>query len=143
MWKCHLKKLKEYGNRKANRMLQCLYVGIGGFIGASARYLFMQLPISAGAFPIKTLLINFIGALIVGAITEISGEVPPLTSDRMLFAEMGICGGFTAFSAFGLETVMLLEEGKNGAAFLYIGASFALCIAGIVIGEMFIKAIKG
>jgi CrcB protein len=91
----------------------------------------------------KTLLINFIGALVVGIITEISGECPPLTSDKMLFLEMGICGGFTAFSAFGLETLMLLEEGKNETALLYIGASVVLCIAGVVLGEMFIKTLKG
>lgn len=124
-------------------MLQCLYVGFGGFLGAAARYLFMQLPISAGSFPIKTLLINFIGALVVGAITEISGEIPPLTSNRMLFLEMGICGGFTAFSAFGLETVMLLEEGKHTTALFYIGASIVLCISGVVLGEMLIKGIRG
>lgn len=124
-------------------MLQCLYVGLGGFLGASARYLFMQLPINLGSFPVKTLLINFIGALIVGIITELSGEIPPLTSDKMLFMEMGICGGFTAFSAFGLETVMLLEEGKNGIALFYIGASIVLCISGVVLGEMFIKTLKG
>lgn len=124
-------------------MIQCLYVGLGGFLGASARYLFMQLPISMGPFPIKTLLINFIGAVIVGIITEATGELPPLTSNRMFFMEMGVCGGFTAFSAFGLETVMLLDEGKNTMALFYIAASIALCISGVVLGEMLVKMFKG
>lgn len=124
-------------------MAQCLLVGAGGFIGAAARYLFMQLPVSAGPFPIKTLLINFIGALALGVFTEITGEYPPLTSNRMLFLEMGLCGGFTAFSAFGLETVMLLEEGRNNTAYLYIFLSLALCLAGVVLGRAMVRSFRG
>jgi fluoride exporter len=124
-------------------MIQCLYVGLGGFVGASLRYLFMQLPIAVGAFPIKTLLINFIGAIAVGLLTEATGEFPPVTSARLLFLEMGVCGGFTAFSAFGIETIMLLDEGKNGTAITYIALSIALCLAGIVIGTVLVKTIKG
>jgi CrcB protein len=128
---------------RTDSMSQCFLVGAGGFIGAAARYLVMQMPLGAGVFPIKTLLINFIGALAVGILTEMTGELPPLTSDRMLFLEMGICGGFTAFSAFGLETVMLFEDGRSGTAYLYIALSIGLCLAGVVMGRVLVKTVKG
>jgi len=124
-------------------MIKCLYVGLGGFVGASLRYLFMLLPISAGSFPISTLMINFIGAVLIGILTEVTGEIPPITSNGLLFMEIGVCGGFTAFSAFGLETVLLIQDGKNVTAYIYIGLSIALCIIGVIIGETLVKSFKG
>lgn len=124
-------------------MTQFLLVGTGGFLGAAARYLFMQLPLNNALFPVKTLLINFIGALVLGIITEATGEYPPLTSNRMFFLEMGLCGGFTAFSAFGLETVMLFEDGRSATAYLYIFLSVLLCLAGVILGRAMIRTIKG
>lgn len=124
-------------------MTQCLLVGAGGFLGAAARYLVMQTPLSIGAFPIKTLLINFAGAMIVGILTEMTGEYPPLSSNRMFFLEMGFCGGFTAFSAFGLETVMLFENGRSNTAYLYIVLSIGLCLAGVILGRALVRSVQG
>lgn len=131
------------GQERISEMTQCLLVGAGGFLGAAARYLVMQMPLNAGPFPIKTLLINFAGALAIGILTEFTGELPPLTSNRMFFMEMGFCGGFTAFSAFGLETVLLFENGRSGTAYLYIALSVGLCLAGVVMGRFLVRAFRG
>ena len=83
-------------------MIAALCVGAGGFCGAIARYLLGLLPYQ-GQFPLITFIINFTGAVAIGAVVEAAsirpGMLPP---NAVLFLKTGLCGGFTTFSTFSL-----------------------------------------
>ncbi len=117
-----------------------LFVGIGGGLGAMARYALSQAfsPLSSG-FPAATLLINFIGALVIGLVTELSQRLIPLPPSLLLFLTTGLCGGFTTFSTFSLETINLFEKGRIAAGFSYAAASVLLCAAGVLAGKGLIR----
>ena len=121
-------------------MLKCLYVGVGGFFGAICRYLigvaFSSVTMS---FPISTLIINFVGAVVIGSITEFSAKITPINPNLMLFLTVGICGGFTTFSTFSLETLNLIEKGKVFIGVGYAVASLVLCIIGVFIGKSIVR----
>lgn len=117
-------------------LLRCLFVGFGGFAGAVARYLVGQIPLfSRQVFPFATLLINFLGAVAIAVIAEASLRIAPLSPDLLLFLKAGLCGGFTTFSTFSLETMELLENGKTFPALAYILLSVGLCLAGVWLGK--------
>ena len=78
-------------------MINCLFVGLGGFIGAVCRYLISLLPVqSESGFPYKTFLINVAGAFLIGCIATYAGKHPSVNPQLVLFLKVGICGGFTA-----------------------------------------------
>ena len=116
-------------------MIAALCVGAGGFCGAIARYLLGLLPYQ-GQFPLITFVINFTGAVAIGAVVEAAsirpGMLPP---NAVLFLKTGLCGGFTTFSTFSLETVTLLSNGKSGLAAAYVALSVVLCLLGVVLGQ--------
>ena len=90
-------------------MAECLFVGIGGFIGSVCRYLIGLIPLSqSNGFPVKTLVINVAGAFAIGLISA-AAKHTGLDGRAVLFLKAGICGGFTTFSTFALETVTLFE----------------------------------
>ncbi len=85
-------------------MMNCLAVGLGGFAGAVLRYLIGLIPTGETMiFPVKTFCINVIGCIVIGAITVLAAKlsVPPR---MILFLKVGVCGGFTTFSTFALES---------------------------------------
>ena len=112
-------------------MVNFLLVGFGGFIGSVARYLFSQIPIFEGlAFPVSTLIVNFIGSIIIGMISSLA---PGFKFN--LFFKIGLCGGLTTFSAFSLETFSMIESGKILLAVVYCFVSVALSLAGVFLGS--------
>ena len=113
-------------------MINCIIVGLGGFLGAVLRYLIGLLPVNTqNGFPVKTLGINIVGAFVIGLIAAQAGKLP---SGGVLFLKTGVCGGFTTFSTFSLETVMLLQNGRYGLGVLYIILSLGCCLAGVAAG---------
>lgn len=110
--------------------MNVLLVALGGGIGAALRYGVSLLPIS-GEFPGATLLTNIIGAFVIGLIAGQAGKLP---SGGVLFLKTGVCGGFTTFSTFSLETVMLLQNGRYGLGAFYIVLSLACCLIGVMAG---------
>lgn len=113
--------------------LSCLLVGLGGGLGAIARYLMELIPVPVD-FPAMTLLINVLGAAVIGGVSALAGALP-LDPRAVLFLKTGACGGFTTFSTFSLETVGLLEERRYLAGGGYALLSVALCLAGVVLGR--------
>ena len=98
------------------------------------RYAVSLIPVRGG-FPVLTLLTNLLGALLIGFIAgaaEISAPSPGL----ILFAKTGLCGGFTTFSTFSLESYTLIKAGQKGTAVLYIALSVGLCLLGIWLGHL-------
>lgn len=107
-----------------------LYVFFGGGLGAALRYLVGQaLPREANGFPWATLLINLVGAFLIG-VFAFMGQDRGWDSRVLLALQVGFCGGFTTFSSFSLETFGLLEGGQVGLALSYILASLVLCLGG-------------
>ena len=95
-------------------MIKCLCVGLGGAVGAMLRYLIGLVPVGASnGFPVKTLLINILGAFVIGVLAVL-GEKHSLPPLLVLTLKTGVCGGFTTFSTFALETSQLFQNGSYG-----------------------------
>src|SRR5690242_13779060 len=103
-------------------------VALGSAIGGMARYLLV--PVAqrwyAAGFPGGTLTVNILGSLLIGVIVRLA-NAEALTPEARVFLTVGICGGFTTFSSFSMESVELLQSGQWMRAGLYILASVALC----------------
>ena len=105
-------------------MLNILAVGLGGFAGAALRYLIGLVPVSEMmAFPIKTFLINVLGCIAIGTITVTAAKNGSLSPYLILFLKVGLCGGFTTFSTFALETSDLIRSGNWAMALIYVVGS--------------------
>jgi CrcB protein len=116
----------------------CFYVVAGGAIGTFARYVLSlwALPISRD-LPWGTILINILGSFIIGffgTMTLAHGRYP-VTENIRLFVMIGICGGFTTFSSFSLQTLDLMRSGAMVRAGLNIVASVVLCVAAVALGH--------
>ena len=123
---------------KGRAMVAVLCVGLGGFIGSVGRYLLGLVPVE-GDFPLMTFAVNFAGAVLIGAVFEAATEGSGLPDNAVLFLKTGVCGGFTTFSAFSLETLALLERGKYATGALYACGSVLACLAGVVIGRLAVR----
>ena len=100
--------------------MNILAVGAGGFIGAVLRYLIGKIPVSENmTFPINTFAINVIGCLAIGLITVLAAKNTNIDQRWILFLKVGLCGGFTTFSTFALETTDLIKDGHIGVACMY------------------------
>ena len=121
-------------------MLNCVIVGIGGFIGTVCRYLIGLLPFEMeSGFPVKTLTINVIGAFLISLIAAIAAENKSFPPQVALMLRVGICGGFTTFSAFAYESADLMKNGQTVAAFAYICISVVLGVAAVFAAQMLVR----
>ena len=121
-------------------MKEFLFVGLGGAVGAMLRYGMSMVPVKS-EFPYMTLLINFLGAIAIGILAAMSMRQSLLTEHSLLLLKTGVCGGFTTFSTFSLESlvlleaVSLLEQHKTGMGITYILSSVLLCLLGVLLGK--------
>ena len=107
----------------------------------------LRLPVSDGAaapgpgraFPIRTFAINLFGAFAIGAITALAVKRADLDPRLVLFLKAGVCGGFTTFSSFALETGDLLQGGHPAAALLYALASLTLGVLAVFAGAALVR----
>ena len=120
---------------KLRMIKNLLLVGLGGGIGSMLRYA-SSLLISSKIFPFATLFVNIIGSFIIGAILAISIKDEIFLTNWKLFIATGICGGFTTFSAFSLENMGLLQNGKYGIAAVYICSSIVLGVIAAFLGYL-------
>lgn len=120
-------------------MLNCLAVGLGGFLGSILRYLAGFIPLSkSGGFPVNTLLINILGAFILSIVAALAAKGGALSPRMVLFLKVGLCGGFTTFSTFAYESANLLN-GSSALGVLYIILSAVLGILAIFLGQLLIR----
>ena len=123
-------------------MLAYLWIAMGGALGSVARYALNGV-VSARfgeTFPLGTLVVNVAGSFIIGALAALTMPEGRLSSEARAFATqflmIGICGGFTTFSSFSLQTINLLRDRE----WLYAGGnvllSVALCLVATGLGFM-------
>jgi len=121
-----------------------LAVALGGAIGSVARYLG---GIGVGKifnldFPWGTLIINIAGSFLIGVFVESFALRWNLPQAMRVFLTVGICGGFTTFSTFSLESYLLIDRGELGAAVAYIAASVVVSILALFGGLQLVRAIS-
>ena len=112
-----------------------LAVGVGGGLGALARYYIAGWVQPAGAqFNWGIFIVNISGGLLMGLIVEASALKLTLSPELRTFLTVGILGGYTTFSTFSLDSVLLLQKGQYAAAAAYVIGSVALSIAALFAG---------
>lgn len=118
-----------------------LIVFLGAGLGGAARYgtgLLLSRFAALTTFPVNTFTVNIAGSLLMGLIIGFfsmrSGQGGDLPDGWKLFLTTGIMGGFTTFSAFSLETVLLFENGNPGTALIYIVSSVILSTGALMAG---------
>ena len=122
-------------------MKELLLVGIGSFFGGGMRYLVAQLQhrlmatsaVACGTFPWATFAVNVVGCLLIGLLTGIasSGHLP---AQWKLVLVTGFCGGFTTFSSFSKEALMMLQLGNYWNFAFYVALSVVVGIALVAFG---------
>ena len=117
-----------------------ILIAIGGAIGRVGRYYASRLVmlLSGGVFPFGTLFVNVSGAIAIGFLAALSAPESPffVTARARLFFMTGICGGYTTFSTFSLETMALISDGQWLAASLNAVGSVLLCLAAVWVGSV-------
>ncbi|WP_298260324.1 fluoride efflux transporter CrcB [Bradyrhizobium sp.] len=129
------------GKPKPNsRETAILYVcvAIGGMLGSVARYVAgLTIPAIAG-FPLATLFVNITGSFVIGfysTLNEPDGRLFASTRQRQ-FVMTGLCGGYTTFSSFSLETFRLLHDGMTATALLNIAVSVVTWLVAVWLGHL-------
>ncbi len=122
-------------------MRPLLFVGIGGGVGSILRYL---LQVFAGrhipiAFPMGTFLVNFSGCFLIGIFYSLASRYTGFNPEWRLFLITGICGGFTTFSTFSYDGLMLLKQGSYLYFLLYIIGSVVLGLLATLAGVTIFK----
>jgi len=103
-------------------LVPMIYVGVGGMLGAIARYLATLATAGMNfALPYGTLISNLAGCFLIGVITAFAAEGDLLSPETRLFLATGFCGGFTTMSSFVYELAQYLRSGEMFFAGLYFG----------------------
>lgn len=119
-------------------MNKLLLVGIGGFIGASLRYWFggmVQEWSGSVTFPYGTLVVNLLGCLVIGFLSQLAEARSVFTPETRLLVFTGVLGGFTTFSTFGNETYTFLQDGENRLAFINLAVHVVIGLAMVWCGR--------
>jgi CrcB protein len=118
-------------------MTNILLVGLGGFAGAVARHLLggwiLHHTVSA-RFPWSTFAVNVLGCLLIGVLAGLAERFEMIGPAARLLLFTGVLGGFTTFSAFGLETTFLMRRGEILVALAYIAGSVMIGIGALWLG---------
>jgi len=124
-------------------MIQWIAVAAGGALGATLRHAVNQIALQAlGAdFPWGTLAVNILGSFIMGVFVGAFALFWDASQTLRLFLTVGVLGGFTTFSAFSLDSVLLLQRGQVIEAVSYILGSVILSLGGLVAGMMLVRMV--
>ena len=115
-------------------------VGAGSFIGGAARYLvsLVMKGVSKG-FPWATLVVNVAGCFLIGLLWGYYSRGASEGSSWALFLTVGVCGGFTTFSTFSKEALMMLQAGNYWGFAAYVAASVIAGIALVALGYYLVR----
>lgn len=122
-------------------MSMIFVIGTGGAIGAVSRYLLSSwiASIAGTQFPWGILVVNVVGGLAMGVIAELGAQSLQVTHETRAFLTTGILGGFTTFSAFSLDTALLIERGELLNASAYILASVIGSVGALFAGLFLVR----
>jgi CrcB protein len=114
------------------------WIALGSALGGMARYACSSLVAGAfgETFPLGTLLVNVIGSFVIGFFATATGPDGRVlvSPDARQFVIVGLCGGYTTFSAFSWQTLVLVQDGEVVRAGVNVGASVVLCLASVWLG---------
>ena len=110
-----------------------LLIGLGGAIGSVLRYTTV-LMLGTKSFPAATFFINILGSFLIGIVIAFSLKNESFAINWKPFFATGLCGGFTTFSAFSLENLQLLQEGKYFTCGMYVIASVLMGVVAVWLG---------
>ena len=122
-------------------MVQLLAIGLGGFLGAIARYgitTWLQRDPS-NSFPFGTLVANVFGCLLMGSLVYLAQEREFFTPVTRGFLLVGLLGAMTTFSTFSMESVLLAQNGRWVFALANVAGSVVLCLGALVLGHFLMK----
>ena len=126
--------------RNPNGMLTYLWIGVGSAIGGVARYWTSGIiAVHFGeTFPSGTLVVNVLGSLIIGFVATLTSPDGRMFvgSDMRVFIMLGLCGGYTTFSSFSIQTLALLRDGELLRAAVNVVLSVALCLLAVWLGHI-------
>ena len=127
-------------------MASYFWIAIGGALGSVARYWcsVTSVFLFGAAFPFGTLIVNVLGSFIIGfvaALTGAEGRLPMGLVARQ-FVMVGVCGGYTTFSSFSLETLNLMQGGEWARAGANIGLSVTCCLVAVWAGYALAAALN-
>jgi CrcB protein len=115
-------------------------VAIGSALGGVSRHWLSGLVAShtTGQFPWGTILVNVLGSFVIGLANAVTGPTGRfgMDLDARLFIMVGLCGGFTTFSSFSLQTLALLETGHAMEAGANVLLSVAICLLSVWLGHV-------
>jgi len=125
-----------------------LWVALGSALGGVGRVACATLAerLWGAAFPWGTILVNIAGSFVIGFFATLTMAAEgrfPLPGDARAFVMAGLCGGFTTFSAFSLQTLDLARDGRPGEALANVALSVALCLAAVAAGHYGAAALNG
>jgi fluoride exporter len=116
-----------------------LWVALGSAIGGCLRYALGRTVLDQHTtFPWSTVLINIIGSFVIGffGTLTVSGSRFQVPESIRIFVMIGLCGGFTTFSSFSMQTYDLLRTGSWGKALFNVGLSVLLCLGAVALGHV-------
>jgi fluoride exporter len=124
-------------------MNMIIAVAAGGAMGAVGRYFVSGrlMHLLGAGFPVGTLAVNVIGGLLVGVLVEVSALKFNIGGELRAFLMVGLLGGFTTFSSFSLEVVLLLERHQTMAAAGYVLASVVLSVGALFVGMLIMRSV--
>lgn len=127
-------------------MNNILLIFLGGGVGSVARFGLMQYIsryITPGSvFPWHSLGVNILGAFLIGLLVEILALRMSMPAPSRFLLVTGFLGGFTTFSAFSMETALMLERGDYANSFFYVVASVAGTVAAVFIGSVLVRTVS-
>ena len=115
---------------------QIILVAVGGAVGSVARHLVgvASLRLFGSGFPYGTLIVNLVGAFVMGVFVELLARRFGGSTDLRLLIATGVLGGFTTFSSFALDTAVLWERGEVISSFGYVATTLVLGLAALFLG---------
>lgn len=130
-----------YNNLLGGRLVNYLFIGIGGIFGALARYAIGKWIAERwqSSFPLGTFFINLAGAFALGILVTFFAKFLPAYSNLKVMTTTGFLGAFTTFSTYTYESLRLIENGQYYQAFKYVVLS---TILGIVLAYLAVLMIE-
>jgi CrcB protein len=123
-----------------------MWIALGGALGSVARYGCSALVARwiGETFPWGTLVINVVGSFVIGFFATLTGPDGRIlvSPDARQFVMVGVCGGYTTFSSFSLQTLNLARDGDLAAAAGNVVASVVACLVAVWLGHVWAAALN-